>query len=86
MAKQPNPRGEPKGLKDPSPIQMHVVGRRIYCSDLIEEHQKGFIDALGTRIGIHLDGKAIAVLVKSVKGNKAILQIVGPADKASNHG
>lgn len=75
--KKPDPRGPRKGLKDPSPIQMHVVGKRIYCSDLSEEHQKGFIDALGTNIGIHMDGKAYNVRVRNVKGNKAILQIVG---------
>lgn len=77
MAKKPDTPNPESGLGNPSPIQMRREGQRIYCSDLIEEHQKGFIDALGTRIGIHMDGKPLVVLVKSVRDTKAILQIVG---------
>lgn len=62
--------------KDATPIDMTVQGKRIYCNDLTAEQQKWMIDQLGSRIGIVLDGKTVAVKVKSVKQAKAILEVL----------
>lgn len=63
--------------KDPRPIQMHVCGKRIYCSGLTGDQQKLFIDALGMEMGILLDQKPVRVKVKSVRSAKCMLEIVG---------
>jgi len=61
--------------RDPTPIDMHVQGERIYCHNLTEEQQKWMIDAIGSEVTIVMDKKPLRVRVKGVKKNKAILEV-----------
>lgn len=52
-------------------------GSRIYCSEVPPEEQKFLIDHLGTVIAVeHGDGVKVRAKVKSVRNDKAILEIV----------
>lgn len=57
-------------------IAMRVVGKRIYCSGLSGEQQSYFIDALGQKVSVKLDGQPVRVVVRSVKNTKCILDMV----------